>query len=1254
MIDLTQLDLSQPVKWYQANFSNRILNISNTKNNTFFAVFHPIQYLQNQARTSYIYYANKEETDIYNSKLYKKLGTSSWSELEGKSGCLKVNLAPISSNPNPAQINLTVLDQKVNASGLFEYTELIAPSNNQFSIPISSLWFSDITYNASLLGNFEYNTYSSCVYNATLHNDVVWNATLEINQFPVDKTILNKTARFFKPEYWIYDSAYNGSETHNQDSVINNNEYTKLLNVSNNVWSIIYNQSNAIEGTQIKKSPDKQHFVNLLNFANITDWINTSIQTSMQSGIAQLFVYSDSQELHFQSNIINGATVFPSWRTDLDTEIVNNNTQLRLKFLATNGTMTGIEIKTFRVILSKLNITLINNCSAVLKNDVAYFKFKATGLYNNEALDVDTIQISYEKTEGNKITLIKDYHFSIIKSEVNVFNITLDTSLSDFLAGTHQINFTFAEQYYASYRAVSSLEIQGRTHNISILRVNKENRIFNLGEQARYYIHLNDSITDEGVLDADYSLKANFSGKSTEISSVAYDIYDYNNGTYEITIVTDVLYQNKELQNLTIEFYSGKSGIYTIQNVNDSLFIVNEPLETNLDILSNSSTNVVIGNSVWINLRYHLLTGGNLSNADFSLFNNSERLATSNYIIDEFDDSYKITFDLELMILGEYNLIIEANKSREGEISYIKSSVSFDFIFKAANFSVEMSAFPEIYADDTSKSLYVNLTYKLGAVENANFETYFASNKLTTSIIETGKYRIFLDSQGCVIGKDYEFNITITKSKLNTFFNNISVQINAYPSKITIPEEYQDLNVYQDQKLKLIAIIKDTFRERDILNAEVRMRIEGISSYSEPFEYLASDFGWYEGFLNIGKTSPGTYILFVEMNATNYQSATENTTLTIQERKPTSISFKTEIAKHYVRGETISLQIKLIAGKEPIKNSEIRFELVKYYSDGRTEREEVVTTTNEQGIAKLNYIVEELESIEIQIEFLGNIQYQSCSFKGEPIEIRSQGEQIFLNILPFSPFIIGAAIAISAYGIKRRIEYKKNLEKWKEKEQIFEDMMNIQYLLVLNKTAGNPIIQDDFGSTELDGTLVSGFLQAITSFIYGIKKEKTDGKEQSHFLFDHQDYKILLEDGKYVRVALVLKERPSDILKDELVKFIRRFESEYKEKLKDFDGVLKHYRHYMKLSTKKFRLTLYKPHVINPKLVKTKLNDFEMDILNITQTFEVITEKKFNIPELRRYILNVKSGEPKERISATILNLIDKNYLIPLFQLENK
>ncbi|MGV9172705.1 MAG: hypothetical protein ACOC35_09060 [Promethearchaeia archaeon] len=1255
IFDLSNLNASQPVKWYQANFTDVTLNISNTENNTFFAVFQSIEYNIKPVKDSYFFYANKKPDDVYNSTLYTKSGNDAWSELEGKSGCLKVNLAPISPNPNPAQVNLTVLNQSVNSNGFFQYEELIPHSNDQFHLPISSLWFSDVTYNATFQGKFEYNTYSMTKYNTTVNQDVIWNASLSIAQFPdVTKTFSNNI-EFTKPASWVYDSTYNGSKAYEDKYIEIDNSFIKIENSSNGFWSILCNQSNIIQDINLRKSSDNNTYSSLTHYANITDWINSSMGTSMTNGEGKLFI-SESSEPPLECNITEGLGSFPIWRPDRDTTVINNNSRLDLKFLATNGTMAGIAITSFHVLLSELNISLVANISSnILKNNEVSYKFNLTGRYNSEPIDTEAIQISYEKSEGNTITLVEDYHY-LLRKEGNMYNITIDTSRSDFLAGPHGINFTFSPQYYEASYYEASLQIQKRVHNMSFVRTNKENRTYNLGDSARYYFYLNDSVTGATVLDAEFFLKANFTGASKTVSTSAYSVYDYGNGTYEITIFTEELYQDKELLNLTIEFYSEKEGIYSLQNVNESLNIINEPHNTSLTILSNSSTNVIIGKSLWVTLQFKdLNTGENLTDGNFEITNNSETLNPSYYEIDEANNRYEITFDLETLEIGTYNLYIEANKSREDMINYIRSATWFNFTFSAAKFDVTISPLPndiDIYADDTSNSILVNISYALGQVENIQLTSYFSSNKLSIANEEPGLYKIFLDSQGCNIGTEYEFNLTISKEKFTTFTNKSFVNISAYPSKITIPDEYHNQKIYQEQTLEMIAILKDTFRETDILNAEIRMKIKEKTSYSEPFAYLASDFGWYTGSLQIGTIAPGKYDLIIEMNATKYQSAKETLNITILERKSASIKLEEELATHYVKGDTFLIRFKLLAGEEPIANAKVKFEINKYYENNEREREELYSTTNKNGEAKINYLLEEedLASIEIKIEFSGSVQYKSCSLTGESIDIRSESEQMFLNTLPFIPFIIGAAIGISGYGLKRRHDYKKQMQKWQKQEQLYQEMMNIQYLLIINKESGNPILQDDFGDTELDGTLVSGFLQAITSFIYGIKKQKTDRKEKSHFLFDHQDYKILLEDGKYVRVALVLNQRPSELIKEGLREFINRFESHYEDKLKDFNGMLKHFRDYMKLSTTDFRLTLYMPHVINPKLVKTQLDEFEKTVLDITRTFEIMSEKHLNIPELRKYLISVLPKEPIERITYAILGLMDKNYLIPLFE----
>jgi len=94
--EMIQWDQTQPVRWYQANFTNRLLDIGNTINNTFFAVFEMINWNADSKYDGYYFYALDEPEDEYYSKLMRKnKGSTIFNELPGKTGTFKIRVAPI-------------------------------------------------------------------------------------------------------------------------------------------------------------------------------------------------------------------------------------------------------------------------------------------------------------------------------------------------------------------------------------------------------------------------------------------------------------------------------------------------------------------------------------------------------------------------------------------------------------------------------------------------------------------------------------------------------------------------------------------------------------------------------------------------------------------------------------------------------------------------------------------------------------------------------------------------------------------------------------------------------------------------------------------------------------------------------------------------------------------------------------------------------------------------------------------------------
>ncbi|MFX1452572.1 MAG: hypothetical protein ACFFCM_17170, partial [Promethearchaeota archaeon] len=107
----------------------------------------------------------------------------------------------------------------------------------------------------------------------------------------------------------------------------------------------------------------------------------------------------------------------------------------------------------------------------------------------------------------------------------------------------------------------------------------------------------------------------------------------------------------------------------------------------------------------------------------------------------------------------------------------------------------------------------------------------------------------------------------------------------------------------------------------------------------------------------------------------------------------------------------------------------------------------------------------------------------------------------------------------------------------------------LTHLMVIVKSSGVVLTAYSFIDEELDGDLIGGFLTAIQSFGLEISKKETPMKRLSY-----HDFEIEIEDGKYVRIALILLGEPTPLITQELFEFCKRFELKFESILQDFQG----------------------------------------------------------------------------------------------------
>ncbi|MHC1591306.1 MAG: zinc ribbon domain-containing protein, partial [Candidatus Helarchaeales archaeon] len=107
----------------------------------------------------------------------------------------------------------------------------------------------------------------------------------------------------------------------------------------------------------------------------------------------------------------------------------------------------------------------------------------------------------------------------------------------------------------------------------------------------------------------------------------------------------------------------------------------------------------------------------------------------------------------------------------------------------------------------------------------------------------------------------------------------------------------------------------------------------------------------------------------------------------------------------------------------------------------------------------------------------------------------------------------------------------------------------LRYLMVIDKGAGLTIFSKSFGDLEMDTDLVSGFLTAIQSFGMEVSRKETSMRKLSY-----QDFEIEIEEGDYIRAALVLQGKVTKYLVRNLFDFVKRFENEFENALNPFTG----------------------------------------------------------------------------------------------------
>ena len=177
--------------------------------------------------------------------------------------------------------------------------------------------------------------------------------------------------------------------------------------------------------------------------------------------------------------------------------------------------------------------------------------------------------------------------------------------------------------------------------------------------------------------------------------------------------------------------------------------------------------------------------------------------------------------------------------------------------------------------------------------------------------------------------------------------------------------------------------------------------------------------------------------------------------------------------------------------------------------------------------------------------------------------------QIFTVVLPFAfdwTLVIGivviaglgSAVTASSIILAKRSKRKKLATKQKTINK-FMDILNLNYVIVIEKKSSLNVYDQAFTGKKFNSTLISGFLEAIRTFGFDI----SGSEERSQTVkLEYQNSKILMSDYKHFRLIFIMKDLPSsqfygviDDLSLEIDEKYGMYLEKFKGNLQPFKGI---------------------------------------------------------------------------------------------------
>ncbi len=989
------------------------------------------------------------------------------------------------------------------------------------------------------------------------------------------------------------------------------------------------------------KSGESTRIKTQVNYSN-------EIPTNLGSSLVNLTIYDPKGDLWYQEGkppLSNGSVVFSEVFFDSLNTIGG---QYNYTLFWTNGTALGG---------LKSNFLIIHNCSIVLmKPSDAVEDLIAEAFLG----DILPLRIALYDSENN----------NSISNAIITYNWTSSLNYTEEAAlGIYEAILDTADLITNGYYNIFiNSSMRGYTNsNLTLeLRLSKETNLQRLESSSTIEMHSNGSIRFRYYTDID---SVGIMNAEVEVNISNPDLYYVQGqlGGYYIIEFNTSFINDLGIYELVFNFSAyalePQTHVYQFeiveQSVNITVYLNNNKMikngleeamfmeKINVSVRISAETDKIYlsgGIVTWITENYEK----SLTPTAGAWYNTTIELSAANYtpglnfIYLKFEQpKYKTeTFGFQLLLTEQgVNLTVYINSQQ------IVEHTVLELMFKETiNISARAMGLSEHLYLSGGVITIIGESYQQNLTEETDF-WFNRSLVISAAYFESGINNVYLQfQQQNYTTSTFSFQLLISEQTVN-----LSILINGVvrPENYLIEVEYNDI----------FSIEANAFAtaEKIYLSNGTMKFVVGTTEYNITENQINN----YTASITVSTTHflLGLNYVYVQFQRGNYTTTRFSFQMMVNQMSidVETIDFEDSIEAYIGEEITIDLKLKGAKAGEDIEGATISYSwdfgvgTFEENSDGKYALD-VKLPENVKGTYKITLIISKEGSV-----------YKTKEFSFLIVISEKEGPSLLIwVILSVLIAVIGVlgALSLRTYVLLPRKRNKESILLMKT--QRFKDLRNIQGIVVVHKISGIPIYSKNYSILESQKKeLFSGFIQAITIIGEEISGERTPiikdkgstiGVEEKIIELDFNKFHCLIVDHDDLRCVLILKEKPSDRLKEQVGNFSLALCLQLSEQLEHWDGSLNVFETKIPEIMKGYLELYYKepfkfadPATVAQIKKEGPLSSMETRIINVIYSFA-----KGKTGFLLNTILELVSEENKNFVIEGIESLIQRGVLKPV------